>query len=67
MKLPISKRLLACAAFVEPGQRVEMPVSFFVDPGMARDPDTARIHTITLSYTFFETELPKEDAAAKVN
>ncbi len=22
MKLPISKRLLACAAFVEPGQRV---------------------------------------------
>jgi cytochrome c oxidase assembly protein subunit 11 len=49
---------------LEPGERVQMPVTFYVDPEIVDDRDGKYIHTITLSYTFYEIDLPEEHAAA---
>src|ERR1700761_2603623 len=39
---------------IQPGQTVEFPVVYFVDPGFATDPETAPEGEITLSYTFYQ-------------
>jgi len=57
-----------CFCFTEqvlmPGERVEMPVNFFVDPEIATDRDAKYIKEITLSYTFYEIDLPEDAQAA---
>lgn len=48
---------------LEPGETVMMPVTFYVDPEIVDDLDAKYVHTITLSYTFYEIDLPEGYAA----
>jgi cytochrome c oxidase assembly protein subunit 11 len=56
-----------CFCFTEqvlaPGETVEMPVSFYVDPAIVDDRDAKHVGLITLSYTFHEIALPEDHAA----
>lgn len=56
---------IACFCFNEqklgPGETVDMPVVFFLDPALEKDSSLSAVHAITLSYTFFAAK----PAAAK--
>ncbi|WP_428674662.1 cytochrome c oxidase assembly protein, partial [Roseibium sp.] len=60
---------LECFCFTEQalkaGESVEMPVVFFVDPDMDKDPELKHVKEITLSYTFFPVEQPERPVAAR--
>lgn len=60
-----------CFCFTEqvlaPGESVEFPVSFFVDPEIVHDKDARKVTHITLSYTFYAVPgSVSGDVAAKV-
>ena len=62
---------IACFCFTEqvlqPGERVLMPVTFYVDPAIVTDLEGKFVTSITLSYTFYETDLPVEQAQLEVD
>lgn len=43
---------------LKPNQLADLPVSFFIDPAIAKDPNLKDLTTITLSYTFFAAKNP---------
>ena len=58
---------IECFCFLEqvlkPGERISMPVTFYVDPSILQDDDGKHVNEITLSYTFHETELSEDQAS----
>ena len=48
---------IECFCFTEqtlkPGESIQMPVTFFVDPDIDKDAELKTIHDFTLSYTFY--------------
>lgn len=62
---------IECFCFTEQtlkaGERAEMPVQFFVDPDILKDPDTRAIKEITLSYSFYPATTKAADKQAAVS
>jgi len=61
----------ACFCFqeqtLEPGQSMDMPLSFWVDPKILEDAQARGVRTITVSYTFFRSLADAERAGALAN
>ncbi len=48
---------------LQPGETVQMPVTFYVDPEIVDDIEGKYVNSITLSYTFHVTDLPEVQAS----
>ena len=52
-----------CFCFTEqilqPGEKIKMPVSFYVDPDLINNLESKNVTSVTLSYTFYEIDLPE--------
>jgi len=61
---------IECFCFTEqtlkPGEKVQMPVTFYIDPEIVNDPDAGRLQNITLSYTFFPLEDDADEGGTTV-
>jgi cytochrome c oxidase assembly protein subunit 11 len=64
---------IACFCFTEqtlkPGEKVEMPVQYFIDPSMLEDVNSRGIREIVLSYSFYPAKktAPEKQASLKAN
>jgi cytochrome c oxidase assembly protein subunit 11 len=63
-----------CFCFAEqrlqPGEKREMPVVFFVDPELAKDPEHDGLDMITLSYTMYpmrQSDSPKTEGGGRAD
>jgi len=50
---------------IKPGEEIPLPVLFFVDPQLDEDERLDDVREITLSYTFFEVDKPKDKKPIK--
>jgi cytochrome c oxidase assembly protein subunit 11 len=62
---------LECFCFTDltlkPGETMEMPVVFFIDPEIVKYQETKNLKVITLSYTFYPSDKPKPVADIKAD
>lgn len=65
MKAALYFNKIQCFCFEEqqlqPKETIDMPVFFYIDPEMERDPALAEVDELTLSYTFFPTEEARDE------
>lgn len=66
-KAGIYFKKIECFCFTEqtlqPGEKISMPVTYFVDPALADDKNLDEVQTITLAYTFFAWDDAPEAAS----
>lgn len=64
-KVGVYFQKIQCFCFEEqrllPGETVDMPVFFFIDPEILNDPQVSYVRSVTLSYTFFQTDEDDDD------
>ena len=58
---------ISCFCFTEqrlgPGEAMDLPVVFFLDPALERDETMAHVEALTLSYTLYAPKAPQQPAA----
>lgn len=64
-------RKIACFCFTEqllqPGEKVDMPMTYFIDPAIADDPNLDDVTTITISYAFARNEKAEQAQLASAS